>query len=259
MWQGHVVSLHIASEASAKMEVVTEARAVPGRGLEGDRYYAPAGAGRAARWFPAPAGRSRRPSPGGPGRGRMRARRADRPRRPIELLRHHRPIVLPEPFSRKARDRSRRGRDTGGGRPVAGGMRHSGRKRGRVLVERRCLLGRARLRRRVCLLRRGRPCGSGLQKQDRGHCDGRPRKTRAETVTLGGTQGAPVIGSARGGLRGPRRGHSTVPSGTCGITTKRGGSANLCCRYVLCSKSVCRSFEWYDPKLQAPVVPVMRR
>jgi MOSC domain-containing protein YiiM len=39
MWQGHVVSLHIAPEASAKMEVVTEVRAVPGRGLEGDRYY----------------------------------------------------------------------------------------------------------------------------------------------------------------------------------------------------------------------------
>jgi MOSC domain-containing protein YiiM len=39
MWQGHVVSLHIAPEASAKMETVTEARAVPGRGLDGDRYY----------------------------------------------------------------------------------------------------------------------------------------------------------------------------------------------------------------------------
>jgi len=39
MWQGHVVSLHIAPEASAKMETVTEARAVPGRGLEGDRYF----------------------------------------------------------------------------------------------------------------------------------------------------------------------------------------------------------------------------
>ena len=37
MWQGHVVSLHIAPEASAKMETVTGARAVPGRGLEGDR------------------------------------------------------------------------------------------------------------------------------------------------------------------------------------------------------------------------------
>jgi MOSC domain-containing protein YiiM len=39
MWQGHVVSLHIAPEASAKMETVTEVRAIPGRGLEGDRYF----------------------------------------------------------------------------------------------------------------------------------------------------------------------------------------------------------------------------
>ncbi len=39
MWQGHVVSIHIAPEASAKMETVTEVRAVPGRGLEGDRYF----------------------------------------------------------------------------------------------------------------------------------------------------------------------------------------------------------------------------
>ena len=39
MWQGHVVSLHIAAGASAKMETVTEVRAVPGRGLEGDRYF----------------------------------------------------------------------------------------------------------------------------------------------------------------------------------------------------------------------------
>jgi len=39
VWQGHVVSLHIAPEASAKMETVTEVHAVPGRGLEGDRYF----------------------------------------------------------------------------------------------------------------------------------------------------------------------------------------------------------------------------
>ena len=39
MWQGRVVSLHIAPEASAKMETVGQARAVPGRGLEGDRYF----------------------------------------------------------------------------------------------------------------------------------------------------------------------------------------------------------------------------
>jgi len=39
MWQGHVVSLHIAPEASAKMETVTEVHAIPGRGIEGDRYF----------------------------------------------------------------------------------------------------------------------------------------------------------------------------------------------------------------------------
>jgi len=33
------VSLHIAPEASAKMETVTEVHAVPGCGLEGDRYF----------------------------------------------------------------------------------------------------------------------------------------------------------------------------------------------------------------------------
>jgi MOSC domain-containing protein YiiM len=43
MWQGRVVSVHIAPEASAKMETVTEAHAVPGRGLEGDRYFKGAG------------------------------------------------------------------------------------------------------------------------------------------------------------------------------------------------------------------------
>jgi len=40
MWQGTVVGIHIAREASAPMESVPEARAVPGRGLEGDRYFA---------------------------------------------------------------------------------------------------------------------------------------------------------------------------------------------------------------------------
>jgi len=39
MWQGSVVSIHIAREASAPMEPITEVRAVPGRGLEGDRYF----------------------------------------------------------------------------------------------------------------------------------------------------------------------------------------------------------------------------
>jgi MOSC domain-containing protein YiiM len=39
MWQGNVVSIHLAREASAPMHVVTEVRAVPGRGLDGDRYF----------------------------------------------------------------------------------------------------------------------------------------------------------------------------------------------------------------------------
>src|SRR5437016_14176234 len=37
-WQGSVVSIHVAPEAGAPMLVVPEARAWPGRGLEGDRY-----------------------------------------------------------------------------------------------------------------------------------------------------------------------------------------------------------------------------
>lgn len=39
MWEGRVVSIHTAPEAAASMKSVAEARAVPGRGLEGDRYY----------------------------------------------------------------------------------------------------------------------------------------------------------------------------------------------------------------------------
>ena len=39
MWEGSVVSLHIAPAASAPIQVVPEVRAVPGRGLEGDRYF----------------------------------------------------------------------------------------------------------------------------------------------------------------------------------------------------------------------------
>ncbi len=39
MWDGRVVSLHLAMEASAPMQTVTEVRAIPGRGLEGDRYF----------------------------------------------------------------------------------------------------------------------------------------------------------------------------------------------------------------------------
>jgi MOSC domain-containing protein YiiM len=38
MWQGSVVSIHITSAAGRPMEIVPEARAVAGRGLEGDRY-----------------------------------------------------------------------------------------------------------------------------------------------------------------------------------------------------------------------------
>src|SRR5882672_1785340 len=39
MWQGNVVSIHRAPKASAPMEPVATVRAVPGRGLEGDRYF----------------------------------------------------------------------------------------------------------------------------------------------------------------------------------------------------------------------------
>ncbi len=41
--EGAVVSIHIAPAASAPMAAVAEVRAVPGRGLEGDRYFAGAG------------------------------------------------------------------------------------------------------------------------------------------------------------------------------------------------------------------------
>ena len=40
MWEGFVVSIHIAMEASAPMQSRSEARAIPGRGIEGDRYFA---------------------------------------------------------------------------------------------------------------------------------------------------------------------------------------------------------------------------
>ena len=39
MWRGSVVGLHLAPEAGAPMRSVPEARAVSGRGLEGDRYF----------------------------------------------------------------------------------------------------------------------------------------------------------------------------------------------------------------------------
>jgi len=38
MWQGSVLSIHIAPAASAPMISLTEVRALPGRGLDGDRY-----------------------------------------------------------------------------------------------------------------------------------------------------------------------------------------------------------------------------
>jgi len=39
MAEGIVVSIHLASGATEPMRGVAEARAVPGRGLEGDRYF----------------------------------------------------------------------------------------------------------------------------------------------------------------------------------------------------------------------------
>jgi MOSC domain-containing protein YiiM len=43
MWQGTVVSINIAREASGSMEQLDEARAVAGQGLEGDRYFSKQG------------------------------------------------------------------------------------------------------------------------------------------------------------------------------------------------------------------------
>ncbi len=39
MFEGTLVSINIAPDAKAPMRSVSEARAVPGRGLEGDRYF----------------------------------------------------------------------------------------------------------------------------------------------------------------------------------------------------------------------------
>lgn len=39
MFEGTVVSINIAAAAEAPMQSVSEAHAVPGRGLEGDRYF----------------------------------------------------------------------------------------------------------------------------------------------------------------------------------------------------------------------------
>ena len=41
--EGHIVSIHIASVASAPMTAITTAHLVPGRGIEGDRFYASRG------------------------------------------------------------------------------------------------------------------------------------------------------------------------------------------------------------------------
>ena len=38
-WSGEVVSIHIAEKAEAPMRSVERVRAVPGKGLEGDRYF----------------------------------------------------------------------------------------------------------------------------------------------------------------------------------------------------------------------------
>src|SRR6202795_2849981 len=43
MWEGTVVSIHVAAEASAPMQSITEVKAFPRRGLEGDRYFAGTG------------------------------------------------------------------------------------------------------------------------------------------------------------------------------------------------------------------------
>jgi len=39
MWKGTLVSIHIAPEATVPLQSVTAARAVAGKGLEGDRYF----------------------------------------------------------------------------------------------------------------------------------------------------------------------------------------------------------------------------
>jgi len=39
MFEGTVISINIAPEAEAPMQSINEARAVPGQGLEGDRYF----------------------------------------------------------------------------------------------------------------------------------------------------------------------------------------------------------------------------
>ena len=43
MWKGQVVSIHIAQQARQPTVEVPQAHAVPGKGLEGDRYFRQAG------------------------------------------------------------------------------------------------------------------------------------------------------------------------------------------------------------------------
>jgi len=43
MWQGTVVAIHITAAAKRPMVAVKEVRAVPGKGLEGDRYFSRCG------------------------------------------------------------------------------------------------------------------------------------------------------------------------------------------------------------------------
>ncbi len=43
MWKGEVVAIHVAAAAKGSMVSVTEVRAVPGKGLEGDRYFSKVG------------------------------------------------------------------------------------------------------------------------------------------------------------------------------------------------------------------------
>ncbi len=43
MWRGRIDAIYIAATGSAPMQAVDAVRAVPGRGLEGDRYYSQLG------------------------------------------------------------------------------------------------------------------------------------------------------------------------------------------------------------------------
>lgn len=43
MWEGTLVSIHITPQAAAALKAVPEARVVPGKGIEGDRYFAGSG------------------------------------------------------------------------------------------------------------------------------------------------------------------------------------------------------------------------